>query len=270
MTGSDGVVGGCFSDGRAPWLARQGNLRNVVRQEIVTRQLSRHVGEPPGTVLDVGAGQGTQSIRLAQRGFDVLAVEPDADMRAAFSTAAEGQPDDVRARLRVVEGSAETLDDVADGRTFDIVLCHGVLMYLPEPGPAVVALSDRVAPGGVLSLLARNAAAMALRPGLRRQWADVLDLLDEAEQPAPHYVNELGVRARADRLEELASYVSGRRMHVEAWYGVRVVTDGVAVDEPAPADPDELDALLVAEERLGRTDPYRRVATLLHLIGRRG
>ena len=258
-----------FGGGRRPWLTRQGNLRNVVRQEMVTRQLTRHLGDPPGTVLDVGAGQGTQSIRLAERGFEVLAVEPDPDMRAAFAAAVEGRAGDVRERLRVVDGSVEALDDVAEGRTFDVVLCHGVLMYLPEPGPAVVALSDRVAPGGLLSLLARNAAAMALRPGLRRQWADVLDLLDEAEQPAPHYVNELGVRARADRLEELASYVSGRRMHVEAWYGVRVVTDGVAVDEPAPSDPDELEALLAAEERLGRTDPYRRVATLLHLVGRR-
>ncbi|MGN6300066.1 MAG: class I SAM-dependent methyltransferase [Angustibacter sp.] len=258
-----------FGGGREPWLARQGNLRNVVRQELVTRQLAAHLGEAPGSVLDVGAGQGTQSIRLAHQGFDVLAVEPDADMRAAFAAAAEAQPDDVRARLRVVDGSLEALDDVTEGRTFDAVLCHGVLMYLPEPGPAVVALSDRVAPGGVLSLLARNAAGMALRPALRRQWADVLDLLDEAEQPAPHYVNELGVRARADRLEELASYVSGRRMHVEAWYGVRIATDGVPVDEPAPADADELDALLAAEEQLGRTDPYRRVATLLHLIGRR-
>ena len=262
-------MGGGFSEGRTPWLARQGKLRNVVRQEMVTRQLARHLGETPATVLDVGAGQGTQSILLAQQGFDVLAVEPDPDMRGAFEIAVDAQPDDVRARVRVVDGSVETLDDVTDGRAFDVVLCHGVLMYLPEPGPAVVALSDRVAAGGVLSLLARNAAAMALRPGLRRQWADVLDLLDEAEQPVPHYVNELGVRARADRLEELASYVSGRRMHVEAWYGVRVVTDGVAVDEPAPADPDELEALLAAEERLGRTDPYRRVATLLHLIGRR-
>ena len=121
----------------------------------------------------------------------------------------------------------------------------------------------------MLSVVARNADGMALRPGLRRQWADVLDLLDEAQQPQPHYVNELGVHARADRLEELASYISGRRMHVEAWYGVRLLTDGVGVDEPAPPDPDELAALLDAEERVGRTDPYRKVATLLHVIGRR-
>lgn len=258
-----------FAQGREPWLARQGNLRNVVRQELVGRQLAVHLPAAPASVLDVGAGQGTQAIRLARLGFDVLAAEPDAEMRDAFAEAAGRESADVRERLRCVAAGFGDLADAVSGRAFDVVLCHGVLMYLPEPGPAVVALSDLVAPGGVLSLVARNAAGMALRPGLRRQWADVLDLLDEAEQPVPHYVNELGVQARADRLEELASYVSGRRMHVEAWYGIRVLTDGVAVDEPAPSDPDELDALLAAEERMGRTDPYRRVATLLHLIGRR-
>ena len=258
-----------FEAGREPWLARQANLRNVVRQELVSRQLARHLPATPATVLDVGAGQGTQSVRLARLGYDVLAVEPDAVMRESFGETAAAEPDDVRARLRCVDGDVERLADAVDGRTFDVVLCHGVLMYLAEAGPAVVALSDRVAAGGIVSLVGRNAAGMALRPGLRRQWADVLDLLDEAEQPVPHYVNELGVRARADRLEELASYVSGRRMHVEAWYGIRVLTDGVAVDEPVPSDPDELDALLAAEERMGRTDPYRRVATLLHVVGRR-
>jgi S-adenosylmethionine-dependent methyltransferase len=258
-----------FSAGREPWLARQANLRNLVRQELVSRQLAAHLPARPTTVLDVGAGQGTQAIRLARRGFDVLAAEPDPLMRDAFAAAVAEEPPDVRHRLHCAAAGFEDLPDLVGPRGFDVVLCHGVLMYLPEPGPAVVALSDLVAPGGVLSLVARNAAGMALRPGLRRQWADVLDLMDQAEQSVPHYVNELGVRARADRLEELASYVSGRRMHVEAWYGVRVVTDGVGVDEPAPADPDERDALLAAEERLGRTDPYRRVATLLHLIGRR-
>jgi SAM-dependent methyltransferase len=258
-----------FDSGRDPWLARLGNLRNVVRQELVSRQLDAHRPPAPATVLDVGAGQGTQALRLASQGHPVVALEPDPGMRAAFTARLASQPDDVRARAELLDGSVENLAEAVGRRTFDVVLCHGVLMYLPEPGPALVALSDLVAPGGVLSVLARNADAMALRPGLRRQWADVLDLLDEAREPRPQYVNELGIRARADRLEELASYISGRRMHVEAWYGVRVLTDGVSTAEPSPDDPAELEALLAAEEAVGRTDPYRRLGTLLHVIGRR-
>ncbi|OIJ98080.1 hypothetical protein BIV25_12680 [Streptomyces sp. MUSC 14] len=52
-----------------------------------------------------------------------------------------------------------------------------------------------------------------------------------------------------------------------ARHRVRVFTDTAADDAPVP---DDLDALLAAEERAGRTDPYRRVAALLHLCGVRG
>ena len=49
------------------------------------------------------------------------------------------------------------------------------------------------------------------------------------------------------------------------WYGVRVFTDTAASDAPLP-DPATIDAIVRHEERAGRTDPYRHVAALLHLI----
>jgi S-adenosylmethionine-dependent methyltransferase len=76
-----------FGDGRPLWLGRLDKVRNVVRQEMISRQLDKHLPAPPARVLDVGAGQGTQSIRLARAGYQVLAVEPDPDMRAASAAA---------------------------------------------------------------------------------------------------------------------------------------------------------------------------------------
>lgn len=260
----DGV--GPFTGGREAWLGRQGNLRDVVRQQLVARQLAAHLPPAPARVLDVGAGQGTQAIGLARLGHHVHAVEPDAAMRAAFQQATAAEPAEVRDRLRLTDGALGRLG--ATG-LFDVVCCHGVLMYLPDPRPAVVDLCDLVAPGGLVSILARNADAMALRPGLQRRWGDVLTMLDVGGRPDPLYTNEIGVRARADRLEALASYVAGRRMHVEAWYGVRLLTEGAADDELPPTDKQELAELLDAEERLGRTDPYRRLAARLHVVGRR-
>lgn len=48
-------------------------------------------------------------------------------------------------------------------------------------------------------------------------------------------------------------------------FGVRVFTDTVASGEPVP-DEATLVAILRSGERAGRTDPYRHVAALLHLV----
>jgi hypothetical protein len=142
-------------------------------------------------------------------------------------------------------------------------------MYLAEPGPALAELARLVAPGGLLSLVFRNAEGIALRPAIRRDWTQVEALLDAADDPNPLYLNEIGVMARADRLADVETRLAAHGLTTIAWHGVRIATDSADAEEPAPQDPAELAAMLAAEERLGRTDPYRRVATLVHLLSRR-
>jgi S-adenosylmethionine-dependent methyltransferase len=126
-----------------------------------------------------------------------------------------------------------------------------------------------VAPGGLLSLVFRNADGIAMRPAVRRDWAEARALLDGMDQRNPMYRNEIGVLARADHLEDVEADLASYGLQTEAWYGVRIATDTIDPDEPLPADPAELEQMLDVEERLGRTDPYRRVTTLLHLLSRR-
>lgn len=265
-----------FTGGTEPWLARLGNLRNVVRQELVTRQLTRHLPTPgrPLRILDVGAGQGTQALHLAAAGHAVTAVEPDARMRAAFSRGAAALPAQTTSRITLLDGRLGDLARVASPAAYDVVLCHGVLMYLPGSGPAVSELAGFVAPGGVLSLVARNGDAMAWRPAARHDWAAAVTMLDEIENARveardAHYRNEIGVDARADTLAGLTAHCEAAGLVREAWYGIRVASDNVALDQ-APPPSGELATLLDVEERLGRTDPYRALGTLVHVVARRG
>ena len=134
-------------------------------------------------------------------------------------------------------------------------------MYHADPGPVLRAAAALTAPGGLLSLLVRNGDALALRPGLLGDWTACAEAFGSAS-----YQNRIGVTARADRLAELTGRLAGHGLEVTAWYGVRVFTDTAADDAEPPPD---TDALLDCEERAGRTDPYRQVAALLHLIARR-
>ncbi|GAA2491294.1 methyltransferase [Terrabacter carboxydivorans] len=262
-----------FVAGQEPWLERLGNLRNVVRQEMVTRQLAAHLPRGPLRVLDVGAGQGTQALRLARRGHSVTAVEPDGRMRAAFEEAAAGLTQQQREHVTLVATDLAGLASVTQPTAYDVVMCHGVLMYLPTSSEAVAALARRAAPGGVVSIVARNGGAMAWRPAVRHDWAGALAMLDEQRRATvegrdARYRNEIGVDARADTLASLTADCEAAGLAVVAWYGIRVASDDVAVDEPAP-EGDDLAMLLEVEERLGSTDPYRALGTLVHVIARR-
>ncbi|MFG2607910.1 class I SAM-dependent methyltransferase [Streptomyces sp. NPDC048514] len=213
-------------------------------------------------VLDVGMGQGTQALRLARLGHQVTGVEQDATMIAAAREALAGQPEGIRARVRLVQGDGRDTGVHFLPGSFDVVLCHGVLMYVEEPDPLLAGLARMLAPGGLLSLLVRNGDALAMRAGLSGDWAGALAAFDTTA-----YRNRLGLHVRADRLASLTATLAGIAAPLHAWYGVRVFTDTAADGAGIPED---LNALLAAEERAGRTDPYRRVAALLHLCGVRG
>jgi S-adenosylmethionine-dependent methyltransferase len=253
-----------FAAGEEQWRARLGTLRQAVRQEIVARQLAGHLEGRPGLrVLDVGCGQGTQALRLARRGPAVTGLDGSAVLLADFARSLHDEPPAVRARVRPVLGDALSTADLFAAGSFGAVLCHGVLMYLPDPGPLLAAIARVTAPGGLVSLLVRNGDALAMRAGLLRDWAAAAGAFD-----GTGYLNRIGVPARADRLDDLAARLAAAGLRVERWYGVRVFTDAAGDEEPVP-DPDAFGRLLDCEERAGRTDPYRSVAALLHILARR-
>ncbi|MEV7888032.1 methyltransferase domain-containing protein [Streptomyces sp. NPDC002817] len=213
-------------------------------------------------VLDVGMGQGTQALRLARAGHQVTGLEQDATMVAAARESLCAEPEGIRERMRIIEGDGRDTGVHFLPGSFDVVLCHGVLMYVEEPDPLLAGLARMLAPGGLLSLLVRNADALAMRPGLSGDWAGALGAFDTVS-----YTNRLGLDVRADRLETLTATLAGIGAPLHAWFGVRVFTDTAADGVEIP---DDVETLLAAEERAGRTDPYRRVAALLHLCGVRG
>lgn len=246
-----------------------GGLRNAVRQELVARQLDEQIAArfPVGQrlrVLDVGLGQGTQALRLARAGHSVTGLEPDGTMLAAAREALAGEPEGIRERVRLIEGDGQETGVHFLPGSFDVVLCHGVLMYVQEPDPMLAGLARMLASGGLLSLLVRNADALAMRPGTAGDFDGALAAFD-----TDTYTNRIGVTVRADHLAALTATLAGIAAPLHAWYGVRVFCDNVSNDAELPA-PAELARLMDAEDRAGRTDPYRRVAALLHLCGVRG
>ena len=236
------------------------SLRGVVRRELVGRQLEAHLGPPPQRVADVGGGSGVQAIRLARAGHEVTLLDPSMDMLERARAELRAQPAGVRARIELVEGSGEDGPRLLGTATYDTTLCHGVVMYLEDPDPLLRATVDITRPGGVVSILAKNAGALALRPALQGRYRDAIEVFDSDRDEGG-----LGVITRGDTIEDLGSRLEAAGADIVAWYGVRVLTDHLMNAPPG----EDLDDVLKAEWEAGRRDPYRAVGRLIHVLARR-
>ncbi|MEU9836307.1 methyltransferase domain-containing protein [Streptosporangium sp. NPDC048047] len=237
--------------------ARHGaTLRGALRHALVARALLAHLPGQGQRVLDVGGGDGHQAAQLARAGHRVSVLDPDAGMLERARQRLAGEPEPVRARITLIEGRGEDAAELAGG-DFDLVCCHGVLMYLEDPVPLLTAVVAAARPGGLISVLTKNADALAMRPALEGRWADALEMMRARTE-----VGNLGVRTRAHTVADLHELLSDLGVGVVAWYGVRVFTDHLG-EIPVP---EGFDQILQAEWEAGRCDPYRGVARMIHLI----
>ena len=99
-------------------------------------------GQPPGRVLDIGAGEGADSIRLALLGYDVDAVEISAV--AAEKTLAFAEQAGVTVNVNV----ADIVSYEPNG-PFDIVICNGVLQYIEDKEAVIELMQTTTRTGGI-------------------------------------------------------------------------------------------------------------------------
>ena len=236
-------------------------VKGRVRTYVMHQQLLEHLPAPPATVLDVGGGAGHQSFPLAQAGYEVTLLDPSAAM---LDKARQRLPDEIQRRVTFLQADGENAVEAVDGRSFDAVLCHGVLGYLDDPKPLVDQLCQCT--GGVLSIMSGNANTSAVRPALERRWEDALKAFDATEE-----VGVLGVPTRGDTVEHLSGLMESQGVKPLRWYGVWLFTDwldfsGVELDT---SDAKQLAAIAAVELEASKRDPYRQLSRPFHLVGRK-
>lgn len=97
-------------------------------RSLLTQQTLRMLGRGPqqgGRVLDLGAGEGSDAIRLALLGYEVDAVE----VSAVAARKIEAFAQEAGAKVRVF--AADIRNFTPDG-LYDVVICNGVLHYVED------------------------------------------------------------------------------------------------------------------------------------------
>jgi SAM-dependent methyltransferase len=157
-------------------------------------------GLPPGTALDVGCGEGADAIWLAERGWQVTAVDFAATALERGATHAAARGDEVAGRIRWVRAD---VTQEQPGERFDLVSAQ--FMHLPpeERRELFARLADAVRPGGTLLVVGHDfsdVAAGAHRPPEPERFftaAAVAESLDDGwdivvaeARPRPAHVHE--------------------------------------------------------------------------------
>jgi SAM-dependent methyltransferase len=242
-------------------------VKGYVRTYVMHQHLLEHLPTPPATVLDLGGGAGHQSYPLAQAGYEVTLLDPSAPMLDKARERLELLPSVAQRRVTLVQANGEEADEALGGLRFDGVLCHGVLGYLEEPEPVIEQLCRCATAGGIVSIMTGNAHATAVQPAMERRWQDALAAFDQRTG-----IGVLGVRGRADTVEEVSALIERYGVDPVHWYGVWLFVDWLEFSgaELDPTDMEQVASTAAVELEASRRDPYRGLSRVFHLLGQKG
>ena len=229
--------------------------------EALTAALPR-VGPAPLAVVDAGGGTGGFAVPLAALGHRVTVVDPSPDSLAALErrAAEEGADDSITG----VQGDLATLLDLVPPGTADVVLCHSVLEVVDDPAAGIATVAAALRPGGLASVVAANRTSAVVSRALAGRFEEAAAALDD---PDGRWGEGDATRRRFGRAE-LVGLLADAGLPADEVHGVRVFTDlvaGALLDTDAAA----FEALVRLEQAVAARDPYRDVATQLHVLATR-
>jgi SAM-dependent methyltransferase len=115
-------------------------------------------GLRPGSALDVGSGEGADSIWLARQGWRVTAVDISS---VALARAAERAAEDAALAERITWAHRDLTTSPPPAGTFDLVSAQFMHLPLPQRTELYHRLAASVAPGGTLLIVGHHPADLA-------------------------------------------------------------------------------------------------------------
>lgn len=247
---------------------RTADPRSSVRTAVVWDALDALVDDVRGRsgrdvldVLDVGGGTGGFAVPLAAAGHRVTVVDASPDALASLRRRA--QEAGVTDRVTALQADAAALADSVGAASVDLVLCHGVLEHVDDPGAVVDAVAEALRPAGAVSVLVAQPVAAVLHRVVAGRVVDALRML-EAPPARLDDSDELPRRLDADQVADLLGRAG---LAVTGTHGVRVFADLV----PAAAVDGDVEAtrVLLALERLASEQPrFAGLASSVHVVAR--
>ncbi|MBN2147532.1 MAG: methyltransferase domain-containing protein [Anaerolineales bacterium] len=251
-----------FDEKLPQWQEWQNMPWNHLFYSIARRNLMLHISEQTLHALDVGGGNGADSLYLASLGHRVALVDFSAAMLDdARARAAMAGLDD---RITFHQAEAHAIPTLFPGEQFDLALCHNILHFVEDAQELVGSICAILRPGGLLSLIETNRYSETMRVAI--QINDLPAALQAvAEKQRMH--TWFNVPEQRFSAEEMIGMLNRLGCRLEGQYGVRCVCDYLSNEKKTdPAYYADLERL---EAELTSTYPYYLLARYFQIIARK-
>jgi ubiquinone/menaquinone biosynthesis C-methylase UbiE len=252
---------GRFDEQVAAWDAYTRSPGGRLRRELILRNLSAHPPSSGGKrVLDAAGGVGDVALELAQAGYQVTLLDISARM---LELAAERAAAAELENLVCVCADATELEARFSPTSFDLILAHSLLAFIPDPTDTLAGLARLLVPGGVLSLVFGNRHHFPLRYALKEQDHDrALEALASGGDDWVAGTDLFGLPRRVFDPAGVKKMVAEAGLQTVGIYGLRVFTDLV------PGDFDPI-LWLPLEKAAGAHPAFWPIARFIQIIASR-
>lgn len=212
-------------------------------------------------VLDLGGGTGGDAVRLAKLGHRVTVVDPSPDALASLHR--RGIDAGLAEPVRGVQGDAGDLLDHVEPASFDLVLCHGVLEHVDDPGPALTTVATVLRPGGYVSVMVAGRLAAVAARALAGDFVTAQAFFTSTAQDWDR--RQMGPRRFV--VTEVESLLTTHGFGAVHTRGLRVFADLVP-SAIVDTEPGSREALYELERVLSRSTDFTALSAGLHTIAR--
>lgn len=238
-------------------------LSGYVRYQVTRRNLAPYLAiNKKLKVLDIGGGSGPDAVWLVSLGHKVTIVEISQEQRLYAERRFNfflGPKE--RALITMVEGDLTQL--TAKPGSFDLVLCHGVAKYQPNPRSFIKEVTRWARPNGIISILEKGYYGAEAR-AVHYLDFDQLNRLHAYQKT----INQLGFEVHTFTPDALETILQMTGVTIEKWAGVGVMTDGLDI-RISELDTPTLESVVEAEHTQGNNLGIRAQGQMLHFIARR-
>ncbi|WP_157967368.1 class I SAM-dependent methyltransferase [Paraliobacillus zengyii] len=220
----------------------------------VLSQIEQHLSGQK-YVLDIGCGFGLTALSLAQKGFKVMAVEPNKELL----NMAKEKALDSGVAIEFRNLNMTQLDSFEC--TVDFLICHNVLEYVDNPEKAIRDLADKTKNKGYLSLITHNPLANVLKKAI----------VDKSPAKALTYIGKksdysavIGAETSLYTNDDIQKWLNNAGFKVVNRYGVHNLYG--YIDNEFKFDPDWNKQMTELEMQVSSISPYRDIAVFTHTI----